>query len=135
MVSTFDEGKAAATYGSWMGGGDLMSGGKSTRLIAVVEPGAGGHQRRAADHGRGSEERFPSLFAGAFYFSGNAAPIQPANLSSKKDISFWAKGDGNTYSLLMMKESDGGQGEDLPAMGSVRRRSGVEAVHVSFHYI
>ena len=37
------------------------------------------------------------------------------NLSSKKEISFWAKGDGNTYTLQMMKESDAGQGEDFPA--------------------
>jgi hypothetical protein len=40
VVSTFDDGKIAANYGSWMGGGDQMNGGKSTAKLEVVEPGA-----------------------------------------------------------------------------------------------
>ncbi len=113
MVSTFDEGKVTATYGSWMAGSDQMGGGgKSTAAVAVVEPGAAGTKGALQITGelvKGS----PSPFAGAFYFPGTA-PFQTVNLSSKKEISFWAKGDGNTYTLLMMKESDAGQGEDLP---------------------
>jgi hypothetical protein len=34
------------------------------------------------------------------YFPG-PAPMQPANLSSKKEISFWAKGDGKSYALVV----------------------------------
>ena len=40
MVSNFDDGKIAATYGSWIGASDAMNGGKSTSAINVVQPGA-----------------------------------------------------------------------------------------------
>lgn len=39
-------------------------------------------------------------FAGAMFFPGTTA-FAPANLSSKRGISFWAKGDGRTYSVMM----------------------------------
>jgi len=34
---------------------------------------------------------------------------EPANLSSKKNITFWAKGDGRTYSLAVMTAATTGQ--------------------------
>ena len=42
--------------------------------------------------------------------------MQPANLSSKKAISFWAKGDGATYTLLVLTASRNGQIGEAPAM-------------------
>jgi beta-glucosidase len=39
VVSTFDEGKVAASYGSWMVSTDAMAGGKSSASMKVVEPG------------------------------------------------------------------------------------------------
>ena len=114
VVSTFDEGKVTANFGSWMGAGDQMSGGKSTASIAVVEPGAAGSKGSLQITGE-VVKGFPFPFAGGLYFPG-LAPFQTMNLSSKKEISFWAKGDGSTYSLLMMKESDVGQSDDLGPM-------------------
>ena len=35
------------------------------------------------------------------------APMAPANLSGKKAISFWAKGDGGSYSVMVYAESNG----------------------------
>jgi hypothetical protein len=43
--------------------------------------------------------------------------MQPANLSSKQGISFWAKGDGKTYTLIVLTESRNGNG-NMPAMTS-----------------
>ncbi|HWG19784.1 MAG TPA: hypothetical protein VG225_04575 [Terracidiphilus sp.] len=43
----------------------------------------------------------PFVFAGALYSPGTA-PMQPVNLSSKKAIRFWAKGDGATYTVLAL---------------------------------
>jgi hypothetical protein len=48
-------------------------------------------------------------------FSPGAAPMAPANLSSKKNISFWAKGDGKTYTLVVLTEARSGQ-NGMPAM-------------------
>jgi hypothetical protein len=42
--------------------------------------------------------------------------MQPVNLSSKKNISFWAKGDGKSYTLLVLTASRGGSGGEMPAM-------------------
>lgn len=43
--------------------------------------------------------------------------MQPVNLSKKSTISFWAKGDGNTYTLAVLTEARNGQNEP-PAMTS-----------------
>jgi hypothetical protein len=40
-------------------------------------------------------------------FSPGAAMMQPANLSAKKAISFRAKGDGKTYSIMTFSMSGG----------------------------
>ena len=41
--------------------------------------------------------------------------MEPVNLSSKKEISFWAKGDGKTYILLVLTASRNGE-NGMPAM-------------------
>jgi beta-glucosidase len=114
VVSTFDEGKVAANYGMWIPAGDQMNGGKSTSSFAIVEPGAAGSKGALQVTG----EVIPGgafIFAGALYSPG-AGPMQPVNLSSKKESGFWAKGDGGTYTLLFLTESRSGQSGEMPAM-------------------
>ena len=41
--------------------------------------------------------------------------MQSVNLSNKKAISFWAKGDGKTYTLLVLTEQSDGS-NSVPAM-------------------
>ena len=116
MVSNFDDLKVAASYGSWMAAGDTMSGGKSTSTIEVVQPGASntkGALQVAGEVVQGA----PFLFAGAL-FSPGTAPMQPVNLSKKNTISFWAKGDGKTYTLLVLTAARSGQSGEAPAMTS-----------------
>ena len=112
MVSAFDDGKTSAAYGS-IAAGD-MNGGKSTSAISIVEPGADnskGAMQVAGEVVTGA----PFVFAGASYSPG-VAPMQPANLSGKKKISFWAKGDGKTYTLVVLTEARSGQSGEAPAM-------------------
>jgi hypothetical protein len=35
------------------------------------------------------------------------APMAPVNLSAKKSITFWAKGDGKSYRLMVYSQSNG----------------------------
>jgi hypothetical protein len=115
MVSNFDDGKVAAKYGMWIPAGDGMNGGKSKSNLTVVEPGADGTKGAMQVDGEvvgGQAVQF--AFAGALYFPG-AAPMQPANLSGKKEISFWAKGDGKNYTLIVLTESRNGS-SGIPAM-------------------
>jgi beta-glucosidase len=114
MVSNFDSGKVEATYGTWIPAGDAMNGGKSMATLAVIEPGADSTKGAMQVTG----EVIPGqqfAFAGALYSPG-ARPMQPANLSAKKEISFWAKGDGKTYTLVVLTESRSGNSGEMPAM-------------------
>jgi beta-glucosidase len=111
LVSTFDDGKVSANYGSWISASDAMQGGKSTVSMQVVEGGANnskGALRVTGEIIAGAQ----FTWAGALFIPG-ASFEDPANLSSKKTISFWAKGDGKTYVLAVGTQSRENQ---VPAM-------------------
>jgi beta-glucosidase len=108
MVSNFDDGKVAANYGMWMAAGDFMNGGKSNATLDVVQPGADGTKSAMQVTGEiVGGQSVPFAFSGVIFWP-SGAPMQPANLSSKKAISFWAKGDGKTYTLLVLTEAHNG---------------------------
>jgi len=113
VVSTFDEGKVAANYGAWVINTDTMSGGKSTASMKVMQPGANGSS--GALQVDGEIVPGPQFTWAGVMFSPGGAPMEPANLSNKKGIGFWAKGDGRTYTLVVLTESRSGQ-NGLPAM-------------------
>ena len=50
----------------------------------------------------------PDVFgwAGVMFVPGSA-PMRPVNLSNKRAISFWTKGDGKTYQLMLFAKSKG----------------------------
>jgi beta-glucosidase len=113
VVSTFDEGKIAANYGSWMTSTDEMIGGRSKASIEITQPGANGSDGALKISG----EIVPAgqfAWAGAMFTPGSA-PMEPVNLSSKKEISFWAKGAGDHYMLIVLTASRSGQ-NGMPAM-------------------
>ena len=114
MVGNFDDLKVAATYGSWTAASDSMNGGKSTSSIAAVEHGANGSKGALRVTGE-LIAGAPFLWAGAIYAPGSAEGMQPepANLSGKKTIGFWAKGDGKVYTLAVLTEGNASQ---MPAM-------------------
>lgn len=116
VVSDFEGGKVAAAYGMWIPANDSMNGGKSTSKLDVVEGGAAGTKHAMQVSGEvvpGS----PFPFGGAL-FSPGPAPMQPANLSRKSTISFWARGDGSTYTLILLTQERNGQNGEAPAMTS-----------------
>jgi beta-glucosidase len=111
VVSTFDEGKVTANYGSWMAGGDSMQGGKSTASMEIASGGANTSKGAL----RVTGEVLPGAqfsWAGALFVPGSA-PMEPVNLSNKKVISFWAKGDGKTYALALGTQA---RQEQMPAI-------------------
>ncbi len=116
MVSNFDGGKVAAAYGMWIPASDMMQGGKSNSKLDVIEPGAAGTKSAMQVSGE-VVAGGPFSFAGAL-FSPGSAPMKPVNLSKKSSISFWAKGDGQTYTLLVLTEARSGQSGEPPAMTS-----------------
>ena len=107
MVSNFDNLQVVANFGSWMTISDQMAGGKSTVSMRAVEGGARGS--------RGALEVAGELVPGARFtwagvlFHPGSSPEEAANLSSKRTLSFWAKGDGNSYSVAVETEENAGQ--------------------------
>jgi beta-glucosidase len=114
VVSTFDDGKVAANYGSWMVSTDEMIGGKSKSSIDLAEPGANGSKGALRISGEIIPGGGQFSWAGAMFTPGNAS-MEPVNLSGKKEISFWAKGDGDRYMLIVLTASRSGQ-NGMPAM-------------------
>jgi beta-glucosidase len=107
LVSNFDDLKMSANYGSWITLTDQVMGGKSVASLQPVPGGANGTKGALKVTG----EIIPGsqfTFSGAVFGPG-ASPEDPVNLSGKKNVSFWAKGDGGTYSVVLQAESNSGQ--------------------------
>lgn len=99
LVSDFNDGTMKSAYGAgWMVSNDSVAGGKSTADLAVVD---GALQIKGTIVGP-----MPFAWAGAM-FSPGAQPFQPADLSSKKELRFRARGDGKTYRVLFFNASKG----------------------------
>jgi hypothetical protein len=79
--------------------------GQSTADMKVVEGGAQGTKGALQVTGKislGAQQPW----AGVMYSPG-PQPFMPADLSSKKTLSFWAKGDGRMYAVLLFTQSGG----------------------------
>jgi beta-glucosidase len=107
VVSNFDDLTTAANYGTWMVTSDQQMGGKSNAVMKAVEGGANDSKGALQITG----ELVPGAdftWAGVAFYPGGA-PEQAANLSEKKTLSFWAKGDGKNYAVAVLTESNSGQ--------------------------
>ena len=106
LVSDFDDGTTTTRFGSgWSISNDAMAGGKSTAEMIVVDGGAEGSAKSLAVRGTISDA-FKQAWAGAMFSPGRQV-FQPANLGAKKEIRFWAKGDGKTYRVFVFAQSKG----------------------------
>lgn len=106
LVSDFEDGSPKTQFGTgWMLSTDSIAGGKSTGEMKIVEGGANGG-KHALDISGVIDGALPFAWAGVM-FSPGAEPFGPVNLSSKKSISFFAKGDGQTYRVLVFTASGG----------------------------
>jgi imidazolonepropionase-like amidohydrolase len=105
-ISDFEDGTTKASFGfGWLATSDQVVGGKSTAEIHVAPGGANGSRFALAVHGE-ILPGFPFAFAGAAFYPGSA-PMQPADLSASQAIAFWAKGDGQTYRLMVYSQARG----------------------------
>jgi imidazolonepropionase-like amidohydrolase len=106
LISDFDDGDMPkAKFGSgWVVSTDSIRGGQSTAKMNIVAGGAEGS--KGALQITGNLVPSGASWAGAMFFPGTA-PMSPANLSSKKSITFWAKGDAKNYRLMLFIQSNG----------------------------
>ncbi len=106
LISDFESGKDTANFGAgWDVTTDTIAGGKSTAAKQVVDGGANGSKFALQVTGE-IAPGLPYAWGGVMFYPG-AQPFAPANLSSKKTLSFWAKGDGKAYRVMLFAQSRG----------------------------
>ncbi|MFA4947805.1 MAG: CIA30 family protein [Candidatus Krumholzibacteriia bacterium] len=106
LISDFESERITAYFGAgWSVSTDAIMGGKSTAEIRRAEGGAEESSGSMLITGAIADGS-PNQWAGAFYSPG-PTPVTPANLSVKKQISFWTKGDGKTYFIMIFTQSRG----------------------------
>jgi hypothetical protein len=106
VVSDFESGTTATTFGAgWSVTTDALANGKSESAMKVVNGGANGSAKSLEITGTISPA-LPYAWGGAMFSPGQQM-MTPVNLSSKKDVTFWARGDGKTYRVMIFTESKG----------------------------
>jgi len=106
FISNFEGEKIAANFGAgWIVSTDKMMGGKSAAQYQLAKEGAQGSKGALLVTGtliKGSAFQWAGVM-----FSPGPTIMSPANLSFKKSISFWVKGDGRKYAVMIFAQSLG----------------------------
>jgi imidazolonepropionase-like amidohydrolase len=106
LISDFEAAEITSEFGfGWNVSTDEVKGGSSTAALTRIEGGAEDSQGAMLIKGNISEGS-PYPWAGAFFSPGESF-MAPANLSSESALSFWAKGDGKTYCVMLFAQSLG----------------------------
>ncbi len=91
----------------WSTTSDQRMGGHSVASIALIHPGADDTHGALRVSGE-IKAGFPyGPWAGAIWFPGRE-PMQPADLSAKHELVFWARGTPGNYSLMLDAGAPGG---------------------------
>jgi imidazolonepropionase-like amidohydrolase len=104
LIADFEQdGAPQSKFGAgWMVSTDQMAGGKSVGKLEVVPGGPEGSKNALRVTGEVTQG-FAYPWSGAM-FSPGPTPMAPVNLSARKAIQFWAKGDGQTYQLMLFSQ-------------------------------
>ncbi len=106
LISDFEQGKPTARFGfGWEPSSDQLVGGASTAALTVVAHGA--QRSKGALQITGDvKPGAPFPWAGAMFYA-SADKSTPANLSSKQQLSFFARGTEGTYRILIFTQAGG----------------------------
>jgi imidazolonepropionase-like amidohydrolase len=108
LISDFESGSLAAAFGTaWVESLDSYAGGQSTGDLKVVDGGANGSRKSLLLTGKVSGA-VPFAWAGGMWAPGDY-PMVPVDLSAKKMVSFWTRGDGQTYKFMVFSKAKGFQ--------------------------
>lgn len=105
LISDFESGELEAAAGSWIESPDTYAGGNSTGSVEVVEGGtnSSGHALSIAGT---IGDAVPFAWYGVMWMP-DAQAMTPVDLSSYSGLSFWTRGDGGTYRLMIFAQSHG----------------------------
>ena len=108
LISDFDSGSAQAKYGAgWFASGDDMRGGNSTARQRVIDGGAAGTRGALEVSGTvGDGLQYP--FAGTAYFPAGTENGKLMDYRGRKELRFYARGDGRQYTVIFLGAVQGG---------------------------
>lgn len=99
LVSDFDQGTVSASFGSWLETTDQMAGGASVVSHQVADGGADGSTGALTIAGE-IKAGFGFPWSGMMFFPA-AQPMEPVDLSARKELVFQVRGDGRTYNAML----------------------------------
>ena len=106
MLSDFEDGTPGSRFGSgWIPSTDAMMGGKSTVEVKIAAGGANSSHHCLALSGEVAAG-LAYAWSGTIMFPAGK-PFEATDLSKAERISFWAKGDGQTYRILLYSKETG----------------------------
>lgn len=105
LVSDFEADGLEAQFGAgWMESTDKLRGGTSS--VKFERSTGGANDSKGALRVEGKLSDMQPRWAGVMFYPGTV-PMAPANLSAKKTITFWVKGDGQKYSVMLFTKARG----------------------------
>ncbi|MEM7475588.1 MAG: CIA30 family protein [Planctomycetota bacterium] len=105
LISDFDGEKLESGFGAgWADSTDTIMGGSSTVNLELKKDGA--NKSKGALSISGKTRAQQPAFAGAMFSPGNA-PMQPKDLSKYKQLTFWSKGDGSSFQVMLFFQKRG----------------------------
>ncbi len=111
LVSDFESGIASSLGAGWQPTTDQMMGGASTVAFARADAGANGSRGALRVSGE-IKPGFAYPWSGVMLFPARQ-PMQPVDMSSRKELVFQARGDGRTYQLMLFS---GAQAQAMPSV-------------------
>ncbi|MCB9749426.1 MAG: amidohydrolase family protein [Myxococcales bacterium] len=99
LISDFDDGALTTAFGAgWQPSTDALRGGASTVELTVSRKGA--RSKHALDITGTIDAGLGALAWAGAMFSPGPKPMQPANLSGRTHVSFWARGDAGAIVVM-----------------------------------
>jgi len=124
LISDFEGESIEAKFGTgWVVSTDAFMGGKSRAEMKLVSGGAQGTSKSLSV--TGTVVAGSALNWSGVMFMPGPTMMAPADLSARKSISFWAKGDGKKYACMIFAQSLGWTpaGQDFTAYPEWREYS------------
>lgn len=104
VLGDFEDGTTKGGFGSgWSETSDKMRGGTSVAALSVVDGGAHGSKKALRVEGE-IRAGFPFPWAGAIFMPGTP-PFSPVDASTRRELVFFARGDGRTYRVMVFTQA------------------------------
>ena len=105
LISDFEQEQVLGRFGAWQTSTDALYGGDSTAEMKIVKGGA--VESKQALEISGNTRKQQPAFAGSMFSPG--VNLTPTDISDHTQLSFWTKGKGETFQVMLFFQKRGFQ--------------------------